>query len=670
MKPPEPPFRAFVMDRPLLYPLVERLRADERLPAFAAGAAGAAHASRSRGCRCSWRRCTRSSGAALCVLLPEDADARDAAEAAGWFVGEDHVALLPSRGVQLGLRARAAAASRRRAGPRARRCSPRGGLVCSSALALAEAMPPPAARPAPIARRPGRRARDRRARRGARARRLRAGRAGRGARPVRRSRRARRRLPDDRPRAVPDRALRRRDRGDPRLLAVHPAGAARGRRGRPSTPPRERRARPRRARRCRDDDEPPSRSPTTSSCRSTASPDLVWQPDEVRARLERGGTRRGSTLDGAAELDTLPQGQPFSFDVQRPALVARGLSEAENELAGLAAAGPRRRRRLRRTAARPSAGGTSCAGSRRRCSSPGEERRAGCRSRSRPARRGFVWRELGVALLPDTQVFRRRPPRATARRRPRARELLRPAHRRLRRPRGPRDRAAARLRDEGGRRASPATTSCSASAATTGVYVPHEQIGKVSRYIGADSQRADALEARRQGLGQPEDPRPRSTCASWRESCSSSTRERQTQAGRRLRRRARVGRAARGRVPLPRDRGPGAARSRRSRRTSRRRVRWTGSSAATSASARPRSRCAAAFTVAVAGKQVLMLVPTTILAQQHWNTFRERYRDFPVRVEMVSRFRKPAEVEAGARRLRRGQGRRPDRHAPRSSRAT
>ena len=41
-----------------------------------------------------------------------------------------------------------------------------------------------------------------------------------------------------------------------------------------------------------------------------------------------------------------------------------------------------------------------------------------------------------------------------------------------------------------------------------------------------------------------------------------------------------------------------------------------------------------------------MLVPTTVLAQQHWNTFRERYRDFPVRVEMVSRFRKPADVKA------------------------
>src|SRR4051794_30857354 len=40
-----------------------------------------------------------------------------------------------------------------------------------------------------------------------------------------------------------------------------------------------------------------------------------------------------------------------------------------------------------------------------------------------------------------------------------------------------------------------------------------------------------------------------------------------------------------------------------------------------------------------------MLVPTTVLAQEHWNTFRTRYRDFPVRVEMVSRFRKPADVK-------------------------
>src|SRR5205823_4580095 len=51
----------------------------------------------------------------------------------------------------------------------------------------------------------------------------------------------------------------------------------------------------------------------------------------------------------------------------------------------------------------------------------------------------------------------------------------------------------------------------------------------------------------------------------------------------------------------------------------------------------------AAFAVAVNGKQALMLAPTTILAEQHWNTFRDRYRDFPVRVEMVSRFRSAGE---------------------------
>ena len=52
----------------------------------------------------------------------------------------------------------------------------------------------------------------------------------------------------------------------------------------------------------------------------------------------------------------------------------------------------------------------------------------------------------------------------------------------------------------------------------------------------------------------------------------------------------------------------------------------------------------AAFVAAANGRQTLLLAPTTILAQQHWNTFRERYRDFPVTVEMVSRFRKPADV--------------------------
>jgi len=52
----------------------------------------------------------------------------------------------------------------------------------------------------------------------------------------------------------------------------------------------------------------------------------------------------------------------------------------------------------------------------------------------------------------------------------------------------------------------------------------------------------------------------------------------------------------------------------------------------------------AAVKAAADGKQVLMLVPTTILAQQHLGTFRERLADLPFAVEGVSRLRKPAEV--------------------------
>jgi transcription-repair coupling factor (superfamily II helicase) len=51
----------------------------------------------------------------------------------------------------------------------------------------------------------------------------------------------------------------------------------------------------------------------------------------------------------------------------------------------------------------------------------------------------------------------------------------------------------------------------------------------------------------------------------------------------------------------------------------------------------------AAFKAATQSKQVLMLVPTTILAQQHYGTFSERLADYPLVVEHVSRFRSPAE---------------------------
>ncbi len=51
----------------------------------------------------------------------------------------------------------------------------------------------------------------------------------------------------------------------------------------------------------------------------------------------------------------------------------------------------------------------------------------------------------------------------------------------------------------------------------------------------------------------------------------------------------------------------------------------------------------AAFKAVTYGKQVAVLVPTTVLAQQHYQTFRERLAPFPVRIEVLSRFRSPRE---------------------------
>ena len=62
-----------------------------------------------------------------------------------------------------------------------------------------------------------------------------------------------------------------------------------------------------------------------------------------------------------------------------------------------------------------------------------------------------------------------------------------------------------------------------------------------------------------------------------------------------------------------------------------------------------------AFKAVMGGKQVAILVPTTILAQQHYNTFRERLQSFPVEVEMLSRFRSRQEQMEVLARLLDGQ---------------
>jgi len=62
----------------------------------------------------------------------------------------------------------------------------------------------------------------------------------------------------------------------------------------------------------------------------------------------------------------------------------------------------------------------------------------------------------------------------------------------------------------------------------------------------------------------------------------------------------------------------------------------------------------AAFKAVMDGKQVAILVPTTVLAQQHYETFSERLATFPVKVEMLSRFRLPAEQRETIERIKSG----------------
>ena len=63
----------------------------------------------------------------------------------------------------------------------------------------------------------------------------------------------------------------------------------------------------------------------------------------------------------------------------------------------------------------------------------------------------------------------------------------------------------------------------------------------------------------------------------------------------------------------------------------------------------------AAFKAIMGGKQVAFLVPTTILAMQHYQTALSRMRNYPVTVEMLTRFRTPKEEEAILRRAKRGE---------------
>ena len=141
------------MDRPVLHAFVDQLVQSESFQRFADALPARARVSEPV-LPLLLAALYEHVGGPLVIVLPEDADARDAAESAAWYLGEDEVALLPSRGVRwdswleppphlVGERARALDVL---AG---------GGLVCASATAVAELMPPAEDRPSPIRIAPG-----------------------------------------------------------------------------------------------------------------------------------------------------------------------------------------------------------------------------------------------------------------------------------------------------------------------------------------------------------------------------------------------------------------------------------------------------------------------------------------------------------------------------------
>ena len=369
------------------------------------------------------------------------------------------------------------------------------------------------------------------------------------------------------------------------------------------------------------------------------APDLVWEPDEVREALAEYEAELD--LGGAAELEPFPRGQAHSFEAQRPAIAARGLAEAENELAAFVRAGnrvvvafPHRGEALRTTnlLRRVEA----------RLLEPGERSRTSrsCCSPSRPRAAASSGATSGSCSCRTRRSSASAPARgrAAAAARCRASPTCAQATSSSTRTTASGSCSASRRRRS---RRSLATTSSSASAATT---------GSTSRTSRSARSRSTSAPTRPRPPSASSAARPGRTsraeraraCASSPASCSPSTR----------------GGSRRPGVAfdlsndwLERLEAEFPYRETEDQRTAIEAVKED------LEAPRPMDRLVcgdvgfgktevavrAAFAVAVNGKQTLMLVPTTVLAEQHWNTFRERYRDFPVRVEMISRFRSPKE---------------------------
>jgi transcription-repair coupling factor (superfamily II helicase) len=571
----------------------------------------------------------------LCVL-PEDEQVRDAAEAVGWYVDAGSVALLPSRGVRWdsGLEPPAHLVGER---ARALEVLDSGGFTFASALALAEGMPPVASRPRPIRVAPGSELGldglvealalagyervERVEERGQIA--VRGGLVdvfpSTGREPLRIEL-----FGDEIEQLRVFSPFTQRTLHPVPEAVIYPAAERRGDLDEAALPGEG-------AQRARPDDLVPA---------VDRPPDLVWQPDDVRRVWEEAGLPPVS-LAGASELDPFPRAQKHSFEAQRPAIAARGLAEAENELGAMLRQG---RRVLVAFPHRGEAQRTQ--GLLRKVEAELEEDGralpddAALRFVVSPARRGFVWRDLALALLPDVQVFRKRPPRADTRL---GRALQSFADLRTGDYVVHEDHGVGRLLGFETKEVAGVTRDYLflAFRGEDRLYVPHEQLPKVSRYIGADA-KSPALSK----LGGK----------AWQNLKSRARASVRELAGELLSLYARRQQAPGHEFEVGGDWLERLEASFPYRETDDQ-LQAIESVKEDLEAPRPMDRLVcgdvgfgktevavrAAFIAALNGKQTLVLCPTTILAEQHWNTFRERYRDFPVTVEMVSRFRSRAD---------------------------
>jgi transcription-repair coupling factor (superfamily II helicase) len=576
------------------------------------------------------------SGPLVCVL-PEDADARDAAESAAWYLGDDRVGLFASRGVRWGS---GLEPPPHLVGERARALDvlAAGGLVCASAVGFAEGVPPAVKRPEPIRIRVGDEpgveglARDlalagyerveQAEERGQFA--VRGGIVdvfpSTGREPVRIE------FFGDEVESL--RAFSPFTQRTLHALAeavVHPAAERRGDAVEPWLGD--------------EGDTPP---PPDDLVSPLPAADVVWQADEAHQAV-REELAAELELGEAVELSHLPAGQRHAFEAQRPAVAARGIAEAERDLEAYVHGGNRvvvafahlgealRTKGLLRRIEPVVA-------------EPGDELpdEPGLVFVVSPARRGLVHRELGLVLLPDTQVFRKRPPRADVRI---GRALQSFADLRTGDHVVHEDHGVGRLLGFETKTVAGVTRDYLflAFRGDDRLYVPHEQIGKVSRYVGANGH-GPALSRLGGRAWQNIKSRARAGARELAGELLALYAQRQRAAGIAYEVDGDLVEQLEASFPYEETPDQQAAievvkEDLESGRPMDRLVCGDVGFGKTEVGVR------AAFAVAANGRQTLMLAPTTILAQQHWNTFRERYRDFPVTVEMISRFRRPADVK-------------------------